>query len=216
METWDNYCTTDIDVTDLYRQNDENAISDINFAYDLCVSEKREIQKHTRLYDLAVEDVVRRVRNSISYSWAMLFIKDAQSWVYMLKKGIDKRKKYPEKEAYNSLLHHLKTALGYDTIEITDIISYGYDCYGYRIEFITDSDYVYLLDIPVTSKYTKVVMSEFELGKCSFGYKVQRNTLKYIAHSYNICDFHNTIIEIQTNEDYKNHYSVTSLRKEEK
>ena len=199
----------------VYKMNIQHK-THIEDAYVLYQTEREAFERHSRLCKLTQMSVVEQVRSFIRYDWAMLFIQDAQEWICMLEKGVDKRKKYAERDGYNNLVSHLKRIFDCDTIQIIDIIQYGYDSYGYRIEFITDNDYIYLLHIPDPSKYSITNMAELGLCECRFGYKSQRDNMRYISQSYDPCEFRDILREIPTKKEYKVHYTYDEFLQDNK
>lgn len=197
----------DIDVFDRYKQSMAGLMV-IDNANELYEMERKEVAKHEKLRDLTLDNLIKEVQCNVHYEWAELFIEDAQKWISM-QATADKRKKHPEKIAYQELTTHINRIFTFiDTIQIVNIITYGYDAYGYRIEFIRkDSDYVYLLDIPISSKCNKTNIMEFNRCKLRFGFMSQKGCMKYMVTSYDIQDLIDGMNTIQYSSQYSEHYS---------
>lgn len=57
--------------------------------------------------------------------WADYFFKDAKKWLSIRAGKYDKRKKYPEQEAYNLFINKLKEIFEVDTLEIISMCYEG-------------------------------------------------------------------------------------------
>ena len=196
----------DIDTLDPYSINAQS-ILDVGRAESLYVSECQEVDRHKRLRELTKAELVRTVRKNIHYEWVDLFVEDAQKWLSMQKGNIDKRRKYPEKLAYDQLVRHLNSAFIREDIQILNIVSYGYDSIGYRIEFVTDSDYVFLLEVPNIENYCEGNMNDFYMGKLKFGYMRSSFCYNVEFSSYDVRTFRDTMFTIQNSPEYEKHYS---------
>lgn len=106
-----------------------------------------------KLYEL---DRVSTIRSSVNYidivGYGNLFIEKSKKWLEMSKGKIDKRKKYEEKEYYDTLTEKISTSLfsGRD-IEITQFMSGGYEHY-YDSIILNCEDMVFEVIIPVLEK----------------------------------------------------------------
>lgn len=196
----------DIDTLDPYSINAQS-ILDVGRAESLYVSECQEVDRHKRLRELTKAELVRTVRKNIHYEWVDLFVEDAQKWLSMQKGNIDKRRKYPEKLAYNELVRHLNNAFIREDVQILKIVSYGYDTNGYRIEFVTDGDYVFFLEVPNIEVYSERNMSEFYMGKLKFGYMSNSHCYNVEFTSYDVRSFRDAMFTIQNSPEYEKHYS---------
>lgn len=166
-------------------------------------------EKYMTLSNLCEEALVQRIRASVSYIWFECFIKGAQKWLSMRKSKYDRRKKYEEQVAYNALVDILKEELDVKKLHIVDIIEYGPGGYGYCLKFIADSDYVFLLSVPVIKAMNLSNYKEFDCGKLRFGYMTEKSVHTYIQSSYYLRDFKEAMQHIHTDEQYKKHYVYT-------
>lgn len=196
----------DIDTLDPYSINAQS-ILDVGRAESLYVSECQEVDKHKRLRELTKAELVRTVRKNIHYEWVDLFIDDAQKWLSMQKSNVDKRRNYPEKLAYDQLVRHLNNAFIREDIQVLNIVSYGYDSSGHRIEFVTDSDYVFFLEVPNIENYSEGNMNDFYIGKLKFGYMRSSYCYKAEFSSYDVRTFRDAMLTIQNSPEYEKHYS---------
>jgi hypothetical protein len=196
-----------IDVTDKFQVLQKGGISAIQEAMELSAYEYQEKQRHSKLYDLAQEDLAYTIKRNVCYDWANNYLLGAYKWLGMLTTNYDKRKKYDEKTDYDLLTTMFRQAFSKDHIDIIGMTLFGYDNQAYRVEFITDSDYVYYVTIPNIKNLTVKNMVDTNYGKLAFGYKLNKCSYKQLAISYNLCDFVPTMSEIQFLPDYKVHYS---------
>ena len=167
-------------------------------------------EKYKTLSNLCEEDLVHRIRSTVSYLWFDYFIEGAQKWLSMQKSKYDRRKKYEEQVAYNALVNKLKEELDVEKLHIIDIIEYGPGGYSYCLKFITDSDYVFLLSVPVIKAMNLSNYKEFDCGKMRFGYMSEKSVYTYIQSSYYLRNFKEAMQHILTDEQYKKHYVYTS------
>ena len=103
----------------------------------------REVEKYTKLLELAKEDRINVVKKYIRYDRMYPSVFDeAQKWLSLLEKGIDKRKKYEEKESFNLIQFNLRKMLDDERINVTKLSYYGYEGYGFIIDFkVNESDF---------------------------------------------------------------------------
>lgn len=195
------------DILNKFHMVGEASSMDIAKADDLMRYEKQELQRHKKLYELAQEDLAYVIRKNVVYPWADGFIDGAIKWLATLNTKYDKRKKYHEKDDYDILTMMLRQAFNIERIDIINIVTYSYDAYAHRVEFITDDDYVYYVVIPNTSKLTVKNMDEVYYGKLSFGYKTNSNSFYTISHSYDLTDFVSAMTEIKLSSEHDKHYS---------
>jgi hypothetical protein len=197
----------DINITDKFKVLQKGGISAIQEAMGLSAYEYQEKQRHSKLYNLAQEDLAHTIRRNVCYDWADNFLLGAYKWLGILTTKYDKRRKYDEKVDYDFLTSMFRQAFCKDHIDIIDMTLFGYDNQAYRVEFITDSDYVYYVTIPNIKNLTVKNMVDVHYGQLAFGYKLDKCSYKQMAISYNLCDFVSTMSEIQFSSDCKAHYS---------
>lgn len=196
------------DVYNIYEKKEKfegvskNGLNTIDESIALANYEKLEMKRHTKLYELANEDLAYNIRKSVEYWWFDFHVKNALDWITLRRGKIDKRKKYDEKSGYDSLITELQNALEVDGLEILEIVQCGFDAYAYTLKFtIESSDYVFLLNIPIIKKLTVENMLETNYGKLNFGYLENNSYYKYIKNSYNLKDFKDVIIDINASDN---------------
>lgn len=180
------------------------AISD---ALELSAHEHKELERHQKLAQLADEDVAYTIRKNVHYLWVDYYFDEAQKWLSMKAQGCDKRKKYPERTAYEYLVDKLKEIFQVDTLEITKMFYEGYERYSRHIEFTTDSDYVFTISIPVIKNLTAELMPEVHYGKIALGYFTGKYCVRICEASYNATDLKDMMDDILTSEKHEKHLS---------
>jgi hypothetical protein len=174
---------------DNYNTVSNEQIKAIQAAKALVDSEQAEMVKHTKLLQLTKEDLAYTIRKSVTYPWAEFFINNAISWIRMATGKIDRRKRYPEQDDYNQLVSVLNQAFSRNDIEILDIVSWGFDTYGWGITFTTSDDWILRLDVPHIKKVSEENMNDFNLGQLRFGYMSGLSAYTVVSVSYNLHDF---------------------------
>lgn len=180
---------------------------DIKRAMSLAEEEKHDYLKHKKLYQLAEEDLAYVLRHTITYPWFDTFIEDAQEWLKILSGVYDKRKKYAEQDSWIYLNKQLQKAFNVEHLEVWKINTVGFNTQEYILHFITDSDYVFYIDVPRIKALTAKNIEELQYGKIRFGYLKNRSFYKGVAASYDVSTFKPDMYAITTSEDYKEHYS---------
>lgn len=188
----------------------------ISNALELSAYEHNKLERHQRLSQLADEDVAYMIRRNVDYFWADYYFEDAQKWLSIKATKYDKRKKYPEKEAYEHLVDILKKVFQVEVLEIFNMSYEGYEQYTRWIEFTTDSDYVFHMTVPVVKRITTELMSMVNYGKIALGYYRAEHTILTCGSSYNLSELKPVMDEILSSEGDKKHWSKTRAPKEEK
>ncbi len=161
----------------------DGTIDRIKFSEKLINREKEEYETHQALWRLALDDLAITVRHNVAYPWATLFIEDAAKWISMQRVGFDKRKKYDEQQGYENFVRQLNQIFDRTDIMILDITAYNYS-EAWLVRFITNEDFVFLLDIPNLSQITPNNVYDLSLGKLRFGYLDRMKTYRYVAAEY--------------------------------
>lgn len=183
---------------------DEESAERLKFSEALVEREKAEYEAHHALWNLAIKNVADTVRKSVAYPWASLFIEDARKWLSMQKKGIDKRKNYPEKQFYDTFVRQLNQIFDRDDILIIDITPYNYS-EAWVVQFVTKNDFIFLLCIPNITHVNTDNVYDLKLGKLTFGYR-DKDCHRYIADSYNPIMFRDSLNNIIESEC--SHFSI--------
>lgn len=172
----------------------KEAAEKLKFSEALVEREKTEYEAHRALWNLAIKNVADTVRKSVAYPWASLFIEDARKWLSMQREGIDQRKNYPEKQAYDNFVRQLNQIFDRDDILIIDITLYNF-FEAWFVRFVTKNDFIFLLDIPNITQIDAKNVFDLEMGKLKFGY-LDKNCSRYVANSYNPVMFSDVLINI--------------------
>lgn len=155
-------------------ERDENLkrLAEINKANGLVIEMQHEVDKYTKLLQLAKEDQVYTVKNNVNYFNFIFRIKPAFGYFHA-PKNVDKRSKEykANKLMFESLEKYLEDEVFKKPIKIVDMYSGGYENYYYQIEFtIPDSDTKYIFAVP-NPKVINVNNFEYAYeGKLAFGY----------------------------------------------
>lgn len=170
----------------------------ITSALELSAYEHKKVEQHKKLSQLADEDVVYMIRKNVNYLWLDYHFDDAQKWLSIKSKKYDKRKKYSEKDSYDYLVGYLKEIFQVDVLEIIEMTYEGYSQYTRWITFVTDSDYVFHMTVPVIKMVTVDLLSQVNYGKIALGYYTSKHCMNMCGASYNMADLKATMDEILT------------------
>lgn len=188
-------------------ERDENlkCLMEISKANELVNDMQHEVDKYTKLLQLAKEDQVYTVTHNVNYFHFLFRIKPAYDYFYA-KPDTDKRsKEYKDnKRTFESLEKYLEKEVFKKPVKIVDMYSGGYESCYYKIVFtIPDSDIKYTFTVPNTEA---INVKNFEFafqGKLAFGYYNKDETTHYIEKSsYCIEDITDAFGEF-TNKEHK-------------
>lgn len=179
-------------------------------ALELASYEHKKLERHQKLSRLADEDAAYTIRRNVDYLWADYYFEDAKKWLSIKANKYDKRKKYPEKEAYEHLVNILKKVFQVEVLEIFSMSYEGYEEYTRWIEFTTDSAYVFHMTVPVVKKITLELMSMVNYGKIALGYYRAEHSIMVCGSSYNLSELKPVMDEILSSEEHKKHWSKTN------
>lgn len=174
-------------------------------AIELSNYEHKELARHQKLSELADDDVAYTIRKNVNYLWADYFFDDAMAWLSIRSKKYDRRKKYPEKEAYERFVGILKEVFQAEVLEVFNMSYEGYEQYTRWIEFTTDSDYVFHMTVPVAKRITPKLMPMVNYGKIALGYYQAEHSIMVCGSSYNLSELKPIMDEILTAEEYQRH-----------
>lgn len=180
----------------------------ITSALELSAYEHKKVEQHKKLSQLADEDVVYMIRKNVNYLWLDYHFDDAQKWLSIKSKKYDKRKKYSEKDSYDYLVGYLKEIFQVDVLEIIEMTYEGYSQYTRWITFVTNSDYVFHMTVPVIKMVTVDLLSQANYGKIALGYYTSKHCMHMCGESYNMSDLKAAMDEILTIEK---HLSKTEI-----
>lgn len=136
----------------------EPSLNILEKAEKMLKAKKEQVEQVKYELELVETDAYIKYKNNISYDFTFGFnskvLRKAWQWGSMLEKGkdndgkpIDKRKKYEEKTAYETVFDEIKKQFGRDDIKIKEILMFAYG-QAYDIEFST-SGYNFQLTVPV-------------------------------------------------------------------
>lgn len=193
---------------DKFRAMNNSRMFCISEAKELFKKEKEEVKRHQILQELTEQNLIREIKQNVSYVWAdESILENAQKWL-SIKDNCDKRRKYDEKDYYVLLTNSISEALDVSSITINKIITCGYENYAYSVYFTIDEyDYIFDLTIPVIKNMTAKNRQETIDGMLLFGYESSRSCWTMHWHSYNLRDFKKAIEEITTLDEHKEHVS---------
>lgn len=175
----------------------------IGKANELVKEMQHEVDKYTKLLQLAKEDQVYTITHNVNYFNFLFRIKPAFDYFHA-KPDTDKRSKEykSNKQMFEALEKHLEDEVFKKPVKIVDMSCGGYECCYYEIVFtIPDSDTKYTFAVPNTETInTKNFEFAFE-GKLAFGY-YEGDYHHYIEKtSYCVEDIINAFEEFTNKED---------------
>ena len=180
-------------------ERDENLkrLMEISKANELVNDMQHEVDKYTKLLQLAKEDRVVTVKHNVNYFNFLFRIPSAFSYFHA-EPDVDKRsKEYKDnKLMFESLQKYLEDEVFKKSVKIVDMYSGGYESYYYEIVFtIPDSDTKFTFTIPNPKVMT---VKNFECayeGKLAFGYYESENSQYIEETSYCVEDITNAFEE---------------------
>ncbi len=155
-------------------ERDENLkrLAEINKVNGLVTEMQHEVDKYTKLLQLAKEDQVHTIKQNVNYFNFIFRIKSAICYFHA-PNDVDKCSKDYEadKLMFESLEKYLEEEVFKKPIKIVDMYSGGYEDYYYQIDFtIPDSDTKYIFAVP-NPEVINVKNFEYAFeGKLAFGY----------------------------------------------
>lgn len=173
-------------------ERDENLkrLMAISKANELVTEMQHEVDKYTKLLQLAKEDQVYTVTHNVNYLDFIFRMKPAFAYFHAPKDTDKRSKEYKNnKLMFESLGKYLENEVFKKPIKIVDMCSGGYESCYYEIIFtIPDSDTKYTFAVPNTEVInTKNFEFAYE-GKLAFGY-YKGECCHYIEKtSYNVED----------------------------
>lgn len=143
----------------------------ISSANQLVAEMQHEVDKYTKLLQLAKEDQVYIITHNVNYFQFLFRIKPAKDYLYTAKDTDKRSKEYKDnKLMFKSLEKYLEEEVFKKPIKIVDMMC-GYESCYYEIVFtIPDSDTKYTFTVP-NPETINVKNLEFACeGKLAFGY----------------------------------------------
>lgn len=152
-----------------YKQQmkDFQKLAEIDTAHKLVADLQQEAAKYTKLAELAANDEIRVLRDSLRGRWTYLLYltTGASKWLSMSKENLTDS--CEEKEHFDNLTDRISEALGAE-IEITGVSFLGFDNAAAYITFNLKNDLFsreFELTVPDTEKLHKNNLLELDYGK---------------------------------------------------
>ena len=183
-------------VTDYFeckqQMEDLRKLAEIDTAHKLAVNMQQEAAKYAKLAELAANDEIRVLRDSLRGRWVYLLYltTGANKWLNMPKEN--QADTCEEKEHFDNLTDRISEALDTE-IEITGISFLGFNNVAAYITFTIKNDFFdreFELTIPDTEKLHKNNLLELDYGKvklCVRDY-VNSSVWNLICSSYILSD----------------------------
>ena len=180
-----------MDYNEFMRQDEEvKRMMAISSANQLVTEMQYEVDKYTKLLQLAKEDQVHTVINNVNYFDLLFRILPAKNYFHA-PKNIDKRSaEYKgNKKMFESLENYLEENIFHRNVTITAMASGGYESYYEQIDFkIPDCDTTFIFSVP---NLERISIRNFEYayqGKLAFGYYSGTSCLYLEETSYRVED----------------------------
>ena len=173
-----------------YKQQMEDfqKLAEIDTAHKLVADLQQEAAKYTKLAELAANDEIRVLRDSLRGRWTYLLYltTGASKWLSMSKENLTDS--CEEKEHFDNLTDRISEALGAE-IEITGVSFLGFDNAAVYITFNLKNDLFsreFELTVPDTEKLHKNNLLELDYGKVKLCVrdKVNSSIWNLICSSY--------------------------------
>lgn len=173
-------------------KRDENlkCLMEISKANKLVEEMQNEVDKYTKLLQLAKEDQVNTINHNVNYFNFLYRIKPASDYLHAPKDTDKRSKEYKaNKLMFESLEKYLEEKVFKKPIKIVDVYSGGYECYYHQIDFtVSDSDTKYFFTVP-NPEVINVKNFEYAYeGKLAFGYYKNESSLYVEETSYRVED----------------------------
>ena len=185
-------------------EQDENLkrLMAISKANELVTEMQHEVDKYTKLLQLAKEDQIYTITHNVNYFNFLFRIKPAYDYFYAPKDTDKRSKEYKDnKQMFESLEKYLEDEVFKKPIKIVNMYSGGYESCYYEIVFtIPGSDTKYTFTVPNTEVInTKNFEFAFE-GKLAFGYYKSESSHYIEETSYCVEDITNAFEEFINKE----------------
>lgn len=171
---------------------------------ELLVNEmQKEVDKYTKLLNLAKADRLKTIKENVDYFHYNFCLPKAREWHRMINDNnakIDKRRRYEEKDMYDYLVKQLKDDFfGDRDIDIVTIMTCGYESYSTGI-VVKCNDFTFGIHIPnIKSLYMGNI--EFaDYGMISLSLKESEHCWLQLGKSYREEDIKKIIDESLTNK----------------
>ena len=179
------------------REENLKRLMAIGKANELVTEMQHEVDKYTKLLQLAKEDQIYTVTHNVNYFNFIFRIKPAFDYFNPAKNPDKRSKEYKSnKQMFESLEKYLEDAVFKKPIKIVNMYSGGYESFYYEVVFtIPDSDTKYTFTVPNPDVInTKNFEYAFE-GKLAFGYYENEHCHHIEVTSYCVEDITNAFEE---------------------
>ena len=189
-------------IEQMEREENLKRLMAISKANELVTEMQHEVDKYTKLLQLAKEDWVYTVTHNVNYFNFLFRISSAFDYLNAPKDTDKRSKEYKaNKLMFKSLEKYLEEEVFKKPIKIVDMSRGGYESYYYEIVFtIPDSDTKYTFTVPNPDVInTKNFEYAFQ-GKLAFGYYKTEHSHYIEETSYCVEDITNAFEEFINKE----------------
>ena len=165
-------------------------LMEISKANELVTEMQHEVDKYTKLLQLAKADQVNTVKHNVNYFNFLFRIKPAHDYLYAPKDTDKRSEEYKaNKLMFKSLEKYLEDEVFKKPIKIVDVCSGGYESYYHQITFtIPDSNTKYIFSVPNPDVINVKNFEYAYQGKLAFGYYEGESCLYIEETSYCVED----------------------------
>ena len=159
-----------IEITE--RERNLKCLMEISKANQLVTEMQHEVDKYTKLLQLAKADQVYTATHNVNYFQFLFRIKPAFDYFHIPKDTDKRSKEYKDnKRMFKSFEKYLEKEVFKKPVKIVDMYSGGYEGYYYEVVFtIPDSDTKYTFTVPDTDVINTKNFEYAYDGKLAFGY----------------------------------------------
>jgi len=190
-------------IEQMEQERNLKSLMEIGKANELVTEMQHEVDKYTKLLQLAKEDQVYAITHNVNYFQFLFRIKPAFDYFHAPKDTNKHSKEYKNnKLMFKSLEKYLEDEVFKKLIKIVDMYSGGYESCYYEIVFtIPNSDTKYTFTVP---NHDVINVKNFEFafeGKLAFGYYKDEHSHYIEKTSYCVEDITNAFEEFINKED---------------
>ena len=182
-------------------ERDENLkrLMEIGKANELVNDMQHEVDKYTKLLQLAKEDRVATIKQNVNYFEFLFRIPSAFAYFHANPDTDKRSKEYKDnKLMFESLQKYLEDEVFKKPVKIVDMYSGGYESYYYEIVFtIPDSETKFTFTIPNPKVMTVKNFEHAFQGKLAFGYYNGEHSHYIERTSYCVEDITNAFEEFR-------------------
>lgn len=180
-------------------ERDENLkrLMAINKTNELVTEMQHEVDKYTKLLQLAKADRVDIVKHNVNYLDLLFRIIPAKDYFHTPKDTDKRSAEYKgNKKMFESLEKYLEENVFHRKVTITGMVSGGYESYYEQMDFkIPGCDTTFLFSVPNPERISVTNFEYAYQGKLAFGYYKGESCLYIEETSYCIEDITNAFEE---------------------